>query len=115
MCVQSLSPHLVATLTLVLNLITLLDQRLQHGRKMHTANLASQERAAEIMARSRERIATSNEQAMQAIFAALPATEDSLIPFGEHRAGREAPLELAMKTDLHLVFLGTCPLPLPVY
>ena len=80
MCVQSLSPHLVATLTLVLNLITLLDQRLQHGRKMHTANLASQERAAEIMARSRERIAASNEQAMQTIFAALPATEDVLIP-----------------------------------
>ena len=54
MCVQSLSPHLEVNPTPVPNIITLIDKRLQHGRKMHIATLASQKRVAEIMTRSCE-------------------------------------------------------------
>ena len=111
MCVQSLSLHLKANPTPVPNIITLIDKRLHHGRKMHTATLASQEWVAEIMARSCERIASSNEQAMQAVLAALPAIEDVLIPLGGRGAGRGAPLGLAVGSGLRLVFLGACSLP----
>ena len=47
------------------------NQRLKHERKIHTANLASQERVAEILARSHEQIAARSEQTVQAVLAEL--------------------------------------------
>ena len=47
------------------------NQRLKHEREMHTATLASQERVAEIIARSHEQIAASSERTVQAVLAAL--------------------------------------------
>ena len=70
------------------------------------------------MSSSHERIAASSERMIQLSSLHLLATDDVANPLGVHEVGREVPLQLAVKPDLHLVFLPVqlevCPLPLLV-